>query len=178
MSYIKKEKEILKEISEVLEKNSEKSEKDLVKAILKAKSVFVVGQGRSGLVAKSFAMRLMQLKLNSFVVGETITPSITKYDLLIAVSGSGETQTVVDILKECPSKKACITAEKNSPIAKQCELVILLKGKTKKSGKSIEPLGSLFEQTSQIFLDTVVLGLMDKLKLKENVMKKKHSNTE
>jgi 6-phospho-3-hexuloisomerase len=178
MSFIKKEKKILQEICSVLEKNSEKSEKNLVKEILSAKIIFVAGAGRSGLMAKSFAMRLMQLGLKAFVVGETTTPSITKKDLLVIVSGSGETQTILDILKESPSKKACITAEQNSPIAKESELIIILKGKTKEKGKSIEPLGSLFEQSALIFLDTVILGLMEKLKTKEKKMKQKHANTE
>ena len=37
-----------------------------------------MGAGRSGLVAKAFAMRLMHLGLEAFVVGETITPALNK----------------------------------------------------------------------------------------------------
>ncbi len=181
MSYIKMEKEILSEIKHVLEINPEKSEAGLIKAINSAKSVFVLGAGRSGLIAKSFAMRLMQAKINCFAVGETITPSIKKGDLLIALSGSGETKTVNDIAFEAlqsGAKVAAITADNKSGLAKNASLVILLKAKTKKGGKSIQPLGSLFEQSAFIFLEGVVLGLMKKNKISEKSMTKKHASLE
>jgi len=181
MSYIKNEKKILAEIRTVLEKNPEKSEKDLVKEIIKAKRVFITGGGRSGLIGKSFAMRLMQAGKKVFVVGETITPSIKKNDLLIVISGSGTTKTILDIVlsaKETDSFVACLTSERNSPIAKISDLVVVLKAKTKTKGKSIQPLGSLFEQSSFIFLEAVILGLVKKLNISENKMRKKHASLE
>ncbi len=42
--------------------------------LLSAKRIYVMGAGRSGLIAKAFAMRLMHLGMHSYVVGETITP--------------------------------------------------------------------------------------------------------
>ncbi len=42
-------------------------------AILDADRIYVMGAGRSGLVAKSFAMRLMHTGFTAYVVGETIT---------------------------------------------------------------------------------------------------------
>ena len=62
-----------------------------IEALLSAKRVFVIGAGRSGLVAKAFAMRLMHLGLDIHVVGETITPALREGDILVVVSGSGET---------------------------------------------------------------------------------------
>jgi len=53
--------------------------------------IFVVGAGRSGLVARAFAMRLMHLGFSVHVVGETTTPRMDPGDLLIVISGSGET---------------------------------------------------------------------------------------
>ena len=181
MSYIKNEKKILNEIKVVLEKNSEKSEKDLVKAIVTAKRVFISGGGRSGLIGKAFAMRLMQIGKKVFVVGETITPSIKKNDLLIVISGSGTTKTILDIALEAKESKAtiaCITSEETSPVANISTLIVLLKAKTKTRGKSIQPLGSLFEQSSFIFLEAVILGLVKKLKISETKMKKKHASLE
>ncbi|MFP3207495.1 MAG: SIS domain-containing protein, partial [Caldivirga sp.] len=57
--------------------------------------VLVVGAGRSGLVARGFAMRLMHLGYKSYVLGETITPSVGSNDLVVAISGSGTTSIVV-----------------------------------------------------------------------------------
>ncbi len=42
----------------------------VIEALQNAKSVFVLGAGRSGFVAKSFAMRLMHCGFNVYVVGE------------------------------------------------------------------------------------------------------------
>ena len=39
-------------------------------------------------------MRLMQIGLDAYVVGETTTPSVEKGDLLIVASASGETGSV------------------------------------------------------------------------------------
>ena len=65
--------------------------------ILNARRIYVMGAGRSGLVAKGFAMRLMHLGFQSYVVGETITPALQKGDVIVIFSGSGRTKTVADI---------------------------------------------------------------------------------
>lgn len=181
MSYIGFEKKILNEIKEVLKSNPEKSEEDLVNAINNSRYVFVCGAGRSGLIVKCFAMRLMQAKVNCFVIGETITPSFTKDDLLIVVSGSGQTKTIIDIAIKAKKKKAkiaVVTAKKNSSLAKKGSLIILLKAKTKKGGKSLQPLGSLFEQSAFIFFEGVIIGLIKKNKISEKTMLLNHTNLE
>src|SRR3990167_7658365 len=75
---------ILDEIRSVLERIDEKAYEDFLSAILNAKSVFVTGQGRSGLVSRSFAMRLTHIGLNAYCVGDATTPNLNKGDLLIA----------------------------------------------------------------------------------------------
>ena len=39
-------------------------------------------------------MRLMHLGFNVYVVGETVTPAVETDDLLIVISGSGETKSI------------------------------------------------------------------------------------
>jgi 6-phospho-3-hexuloisomerase len=51
--------------------------------------IFTVGMGRSGFVARAFALRLMNLGFNVYFLGETITPAAEKGDLLVAISGTG-----------------------------------------------------------------------------------------
>lgn len=60
--------------------------------ILSSNQIFTAGAGRSGLMAKSFAMRMMHLGLNAYIVGETLTPPLHDGDLVIIGSGSGETK--------------------------------------------------------------------------------------
>src|SRR5690606_2731649 len=67
----------------------------LVNRIKVSRRIFVAGAGRSGLMMKAFAMRLMHLGLDVYVVGDTITRSIDQGDLLLIGSGSGETKTLI-----------------------------------------------------------------------------------
>ena len=64
---------------------------DLVQTVKAVPRVFITGAGRSGLVGRFFVMRLVHLGKSAFVVGETTTPAINEGDLLIAISGSGNT---------------------------------------------------------------------------------------
>jgi 6-phospho-3-hexuloisomerase len=181
MKYITYEKKILEEIKNVLKKNPESNEEEIVKDINSSKNIFITGAGRSGLIGKTFAMRLMQIGKKVFVVGETITPAITKNDLLISICGSGKTKTTIDICKEAKETNAkiiTITSNKKSQLTKISDFVILLEAKTKDTGKSIQPLGSLFEQSAFIFLDAVIIGLMKKTKTTEKKMRKKHASLE
>src|SRR5699024_7639241 len=91
---------ILNEIKSVMELIDEEELDNVVESLTKNKRIFVVGAGRSGFQAKGFAMRLMHIGYDSYVVGETITPSIQKDDIWIAISGSGETESIVSQTKK------------------------------------------------------------------------------
>lgn len=82
---------ILDEIHSVLEKIDEHAYEKLLSSLLSAKNIFVTGQGRSGLVSRTFAMRLTHIGLNAYCVGDATTPNIDRGDLLIACSSSGST---------------------------------------------------------------------------------------
>ncbi|WP_255556640.1 SIS domain-containing protein [Methylococcus sp. Mc7] len=53
-------------------------------------------------------MRLMHGGYDVFVVGEIVTPSIRKGDLLIVISGSGETETMLAFTKKAKEQGANI----------------------------------------------------------------------
>lgn len=148
---------------------------EMIKFIDQANNVFVVGVGRSGFVAKAFAMRLMHLGYSVYVVGETITPRIGKGDLIIAISGSGETGYVVSVAKkakELGAKVLAVTSSKTSALAKLSDLLITLK--TVKN-PDIAPLGTIFELTTMVFLDSLIAEIMERKKLKEKDLAKRHS---
>ncbi|MBC7188705.1 SIS domain-containing protein, partial [Candidatus Aerophobetes bacterium] len=111
---------ILSEINKVLSFIKEKDFEEFVENVLAAKRIFITGSGRSGILARAFAMRLMQTGCAVYVVGETTVPPINKGDLLIAVSGSGNTDSTKLILEKAKRFGAStylITARENSPIA-------------------------------------------------------------
>ncbi len=156
---------------------------EFMNAIEQARKIFVMGAGRSGFVARAFAMRLMHLGYDVYVVGETVTPRIGEEDLLITISGSGETTSVVNISRkakeEIGSMLAAITQNENSTLAKMSDVVVLLSGKNKyqkdETLSSIAPLGTMFELTALIFLDGLVAELMNLKSLTEKDLEKRHA---
>jgi len=156
--------------------------------------VLVMGAGRSGLVGRAFAMRLLHLGYNAYVLGETIVPAIGEKDIAIAISGSGRTKlilTAAEAAKEAKATLIAITSYSDSPIAKIADVVVEIPGRTKYSQNEdyfarqilgitepLAPLGTLFEDTTQIFLDGVVAELMMKLKKTEDDLRVIHANIE
>jgi len=158
------------------------------------KKILVVGVGRSGLVGRAFAMRLRHLGARSYVVGETITPSVEEGDLLVAISGSGSTQIVVaaaEAAKRMKAKVAAITTYYDSPLGRLADLVVFVPGRTKLASmddyfarqilgihEPLSPLGTLFEDTSMVVLDAVVAELMKRLSKNESELARRHANIE
>lgn len=174
---------IINELNQSVKTLSDDDIIDLIQKIQQHKRIFFYGTGRSGLMLKAFAMRLMQLGLNSFVVGETTTPSVQKGDLLILASASGETESVNIMAKSARNKGidlAIICASDTSTLAKLQTPNILLQSGTKfnQSQVSQQPLGSLFEQMLLIIFDTVILVMSRKQNESNNDMAQRHASLE
>jgi 6-phospho-3-hexuloisomerase len=158
------------------------------------KKILVVGVGRSGLVGRAFAMRLRHLGVRSYVVGETITPSVEEGDLLVAISGSGSTQVVVtaaEAAKKMKAKVAAVTSYYDSPLGRLADIVVFVPGRTKLASmddyfarqilgihEPLSPLGTLFEDTAMVVLDAVIAELMKRLGKNESDLAKRHANIE
>lgn len=178
-------KKIISEIDHVLGKVEEDQLRILAEKLCKGKRIFVVGEGRSGLIGKSFAMRLMHLGANVFVVGETITPALEKEDILVAVSGSGQTKSVVETAAKA-RKLGCevlvLTANPDSDLSASGTLVLHIPAATKyrkpEEPETIQPLGSLFDQTLHVAVDIICL-YFGELKNEDNSSAfNRHSNLE
>ena len=183
---------ILDNIEGAVEFLDEKNVDDFENIIIEAKNVFVTGAGRSGLAAKAFAMRLMHLGVSAYVVGETISPAIYEDDCIIAISGSGETNTIVSavkIAKNRGSKVLAVTSYPESTLGQLADTCLLVKGRTKKevddenymkrqihgNYTSLTPLGTAFELTTLVFLDAIVSELMEKMHQTESDIKARHT---
>lgn len=86
--------EIIQEIRPVIAGMDPEVFSHAVAMLHTAPRIFLAGAGRSGLLMKMFAMRLMQAGCNAAVAGESTTPSIQRRDLLVVSSGSGNTATM------------------------------------------------------------------------------------
>jgi 6-phospho-3-hexuloisomerase len=160
------------------------------------KKIFVVGMGRSGFVGRAFALRLMNLGFNVYFLGETITPAAGKDDLVIAISGTGMTKMVLSATtaaKEIGAKIIAITSYKDSQLGQSADHLVLIGGRTKMGWpreedylarqilgerEPLSPLGSLFENNCMVFLDSLVVELMYRLKKNENDLKMRHATIE
>jgi len=158
------------------------------------RKILVVGVGRSGLVGRAFAMRLRHLGARSYVVGETITPSVEEGDLLVAISGSGSTQVVVaaaEAAKKMKARVAAVTSYYDSPLGRLADLVVFVPGRTKLASmddyfarqilgihEPLSPLGTLFEDTAMVVLDATIAELMKRFGKNESDLAKRHANIE
>ena len=123
-------------------------------------------------------MRLMHLGFSVYVVGETITPSIKKGDLLIICSFSGEKYLLREFSKLAKEKGAIIcalTSQKTSSLSRIADLTIRM---PVEKLRVKQPLGSLFEQLLFLYLEGIVLSLMDEMGVSQEEMKNRHANLE
>ncbi len=160
--------------------------KEFFRQLQSAKRVYVTGAGRSGFVARAFAMRLMHLGYEAFVIGETITPAFQSGDLLVAFSGSGETHSILSICMTAHSlggTVCLITASPDSAMSRIADCIVSLgdlssyynrdahtfevrqlAGKYRSATSAFAPLGTLFETLALIFSDAVISVLMEEKK--------------
>lgn len=178
-------KVILNELSQHLLAFQDEQAERFVTSILAARKVFVAGAGRSGFMGKSFAMRLTHIGIEAYVIGETNTPSFTEEDLLIVGSGSGQTETLLVITKKARAiggTVVSVTLSPESAIANLSDDVILLSGapkdQTEGSHHTIQPMGSLFEQSLLLIYDAIILRLMEMKELDTHMMYGHHANLE
>ena len=124
---------ILAEVSTTLSAVDRWQVTELADALTAATRVFVTGEGRSGFMAKAFAMRLMHLGLDVHVIGETTTPSVGPTDALVAVSGSGTTAGTVRVAEQAARVGAsvhAVTTDPESPMSATADTVLIVPAST------------------------------------------------
>lgn len=167
---------ILERVAKMLDEGGPVDE--AVKTIASAKRVFVYGVGRSGLVARAFAMRLTQLGLDSFFIGETITPIVKAGDLVVIVSNTGTTMSAVqtaNIARRVGAKVLAVTGNAHSKLAQAANLSLTISEPRDARRPRSAPLGTLFETASLVLLDGVVADVMKELGETEASMRGRHA---
>ncbi|UUX91184.1 6-phospho-3-hexuloisomerase [Methanoplanus endosymbiosus] len=171
------------EISMLIDKIKPENVDLFLSEMVKERRIYVAGAGRSGLIGRAYAMRLMHVGLESYVVGETVTPAMREGDAVVIFSGSGETNSVVDIAETAKSLGGylcLITSHKNSTIGKIADCVVELQsqnppenewpntfevrqitGGYKSVSLPLASIGTLFETSAMIFSDAVISSIME-----------------
>ena len=173
---------INKKINDILSNISHDDIKKVINLFFTSNRIFVYGAGRSGLVAKAFAIRLVHLGYQTFVIGETITAPVQKGDLVIIVSGSGETIPAVmtaEIANNIGASVVSITGKKKSDIARFADVTVFISASCNDiERKKYAPLGTLFEASVWILLDGLIADLLYNKNESEEKMRSRHATLE
>jgi 6-phospho-3-hexuloisomerase len=176
---------ILDELQASLSQIDEVAAESAVDLIEGADSIFVLGLGRLGLGLKAFAMRLMHMGREAYVVGETITPNFGPGDVLVVGSASGETRQLTRIAEKAKSlggKVLAITGTPGSTITDIADATVVVPAPSKDQSasqfRSVQPMASLFEQGVLVLCDALVLALMDRSTEAGEDMFTRHANLE
>jgi 6-phospho-3-hexuloisomerase len=156
---------ILREQHSVINQADEGALMRLSDIVERAERIFVLGEGRSGLVMRMLAVRLMHLGKPTYVVGETTTPAIEPDDLLIACSGTGETAVTCLLAEKAVAAGATLavfTADLESRLAHLANMALTVPTQHKLGSTGVETVqygASLFEQCVLVLCEAIVLSL-------------------
>ena len=152
--------------------------KELIDRIVSSRTVFIYGSGRSGLAGQFFCVRLVQLGFDVHFVGEMTTPIITKDDLTILISNTGNTMSAVqtaNIARRIGSKVIAVTANADTKLTIASDIVIQLPVARDKERSKHAPLGTIFEGSANLFFDSIIPLIMERLGATESDMRKRHA---
>ena len=180
------------EIADQVKKNSEFIDINqvlkLIDLIVKTDSnngrIFIYGAGRSGFIGRCFAQRLMHLGIKSCFVTDAVTYRYSKGDLLVLISGSGETtspKAIAEEARKIGGKIALLTRNPKSTIAMVSDLTIKIEGKSKEKAitqETLAPFTSLFDISTLSILDSIGASLMLVLGVTEKNIDERHASIE
>lgn len=172
------------EIAETVAEIDRKQLAALTAHIGLADRIFVAGGGRSGLVLRMMAMRMMHLGHIVHVAGDTTTPAISSGDLLLVASGSGTTSGVVkaaETAAKAGARIAVFTTNEGSPLAGLSDALVIIPAAQKTdhgSALSRQYSGSLFEQVLFLATESVFQTLWDSTDEPAEQLWLRHANLE
>ncbi|MBP1042307.1 SIS domain-containing protein [Vagococcus sp. BWB3-3] len=174
---------VIEELNYLLEKVSVVETDDYLKALLAADQVFFIGVGRVKMALETAVKRFTHLGINCHMVGDLNEPPITKNDLLVVGSASGESLFPKGIsikAKELGAKIWHLTSNSESTIAKLADGIVTFQSPSKSSQAftSIQPMTTVFEQGLMLYHDILSLELAEIKGLTFEDLKKQHANLE
>lgn len=182
-NYYEDSQAVIEELGTLLEKVSDEEIAQYVHSLLEAREVFFVGVGRVRLALEAAVKRLTHLNITCHMVGDLNEPPITKEDILVVGSGSGESVIPLEITKKAKNYGARIihlTSNPESSIAQLADHIVKFESPSKSSQifTSIQPMTTVFEQGLLIFHDVLALQLMAEKQMTMDELKRRHANLE
>lgn len=149
-----------------------------VEILKRAPATFVFGAGRSGIIGRAFAMRLVQVGLTAYVIGESVTPIVRRGDAVFILSGRGESYSSIqaaNIVRREGAELIVVTGRRTSKLAHASSLLIPLDFKEESVDRRLAPLGTLFESASLRLTDALIAELMRARNESEETMRARHA---
>lgn len=146
--------------------------------LAEARATFVYGAGRSGIIGRAFAMRLVQAGLHAYVIGESVTPIVRSGDLVFIVSGRGESQSSIqtaNIVRREGAQLIVVTARAASKLAHAATLLMPIALDEDADRGRLAPLGTLFESASLRLTDGLIAALLERRGETEESMRRRHA---
>jgi 6-phospho 3-hexuloisomerase len=146
--------------------------------LLGAPAIFVYGAGRSGIIGRAFAMRLVQTGLTAYVIGESVTPIVRSGDAVVIISDRGESQSSIqtaNIVRREGAKLVVVTARESSKLAHAATVLIALDFPDDDARRQFAPLGTLFESAALRWADALIAEIMHARGETEASMRRRHA---
>ncbi|MCI4336164.1 MAG: SIS domain-containing protein [Thermoplasmata archaeon] len=149
-----------------------------VQILTKAPATFVYGAGRSGIIGRAFAMRLVQVGLTAYVIGESVTPIVRRGDAVFILSGRGESYSSIqaaNIVRREGAELIVVTGRSTSKLAHASTLLIPLHFPDDSVNRRFAPLGTLFESAGLRLTDALIAEIMRVRGETEETMRSRHA---
>lgn len=146
--------------------------------LLRAPAIFLYGAGRSGIIGRAFAMRLVQIGLSAYVIGESVTPIVRRGDAVFILSGRGESYSsiqVANIVRREGAELVVLTGRATSKLAHTATVLLDLSLPETSERAELAPLGTLFESASLRLTDALIAELMHRRNETEESMRRRHA---
>jgi len=165
-------------VTAALDRIDEAAIAQAVDILNKAPQTFVYGAGRSGIIGRAFAMRLVQAGLRAYVIGESVTPIVHRGDAVFILSAQGESASsnqTGNIVRREGAELIVVTSRGNSKLAHTATHLLVLEFPDEPERAHLAPLGTLFEAASLRLTDALIVELMRARGETEDTMRRRHA---
>jgi len=176
---------VIEEITSALDRVASREVEEVVSTLSNTKRVFVLGVGREGLAARAFAMRLAHLGIDAHWGWDDTTPSVRPDDTFVLVNGSGaigHLDYVFGQIRDIGATSIVISGVAEASTPKRADVSLIVPAAVYRGEgdmvTSVQPMGSLFEQSIFIALDVIVLMLIESMRVDTEELVSRHRNFE
>jgi 6-phospho 3-hexuloisomerase len=177
-TYLRSQRYIAEHVTTALERLDPARVRAAIDLLSHAPQIFVYGAGRSGIIGRAFAMRLVQAGLTAYVIGESVTPIVKKGDAVFILSGQGESSSSVqtaNIVRREGAELVVLTAKGTSKLAHTANVLLAIELPDDVDRPRYAPLGTIFEAASLLLTDGLIAEILTERGETEASMRRRHA---